>query len=213
MADSSGGSDGKTKMNGKVICGIGTGGFCVTNFILNLMGKGITITQIINFFNSWPVTLGMMFICIALVIIVYIHQTNKTKRSNNKTDYLIKQRDELEKKQKDLKDQLSEANEKVQELSKEKARLEGKVESLEEEKKKKEELDEQLKELDSENLKLSKEKIQLEVKYKALEEKVNMYEREKGLSKTESENIKQSLNKKGGTGGLTLFSGKNGTNA
>lgn len=212
MADGSGDSGGK--INVKTILGIGTGGGIVTNFILNLMGKGIKITQIIGFFNSWPVVLAVICMCITWMITVYIKQENKTKRSNNNTEHLIKLRDEAEEKLRNLEKRQSELDDKIRELSKEKARLEGKVEALEEEKKKKKELDERLEKKENEILNLLREKIQLEEKNKALEAKINVFEQEKGLSKTESEYIKQSL-KKGGTGGLniTLFSGKNGTNA
>lgn len=215
MADGSGGSDGKKKINGKVIwSGIVAVVVFVINTILNFMGVGITIIQVINFFNSWPVVLAVMCMCRAAVIMVHITEENETKRSNNNTEHLMKQGDEAEEKLRNLEKRQSELDDKIRELSKEKARLEGKVEALEEEKKKKKELDERLEKKENEILNLLREKIQLEEKNKALEAKINVFEQEKGLSKTESEYIKQSL-KKGGTGGLniTLFSGKNGTNA
>lgn len=211
MADGSGGSDGKKKINGKVIwsCIVAVVVF-VINTILNFMGVGITITQVINFFNSWPVVRAVMCMCIAVVIIVHITEENETKRSNNNTEHLIKQRDEAEEKLRNLEKRQSELNGEIQELSKEKARLEGKVESLEEEKIKRKDLEGQLSEEKDKMQELFKEKVKLEEMNKALVEKINVFEKE--FAKTDSEYIKQSL-KKGGTGGLTLFSGKNGTNA
>lgn len=125
MADNSGGSSVK-KYSG-IIGGI----VLVINSVLCFFEKGIPISQMIAFINSWPVVLLGMSICITCIVIECYRQENKTKRKDNNMKKIQNDFAEEKTKRNELERQLNEEKNKNLEMSIEIEKLKAENKNLE----------------------------------------------------------------------------------
>lgn len=106
--------------------------------VLSLTGKGISLRQIIDFFNVWPIALGLsvsvVAVCIAYVTVECNRQKNKTARAKITGETDKERADRLEAEKQALEQSLTAEKEKNLDLSIQNVRLESRIELLEREK-------------------------------------------------------------------------------
>lgn len=106
-------------------------GAFLVNMVLNLMGKGVQLSQIINFINAWPVVVLGSALCLAYVIVERDRQKNKTIRAQNNSKDDEKEKTKLKERVKELENELAEIKKKRDQTALENGELKIKLEYME----------------------------------------------------------------------------------